>query len=93
MEKPSIVLTTGGMINEKSNPNIHSSKVTHRLYAKALGLLEQYPEGLRWSELLSKIKTSDRTPFTPRQLTDVSGKLSKDFLTRSKNHPKGIFVC
>jgi hypothetical protein len=31
------------------------STITGRIYAKAFELLEQYPEGLHWSDLLSKI--------------------------------------
>lgn len=38
---------------------MQSPKVTHRIYETAFELLEKNPEGLRWSELLSKIKESD----------------------------------
>ncbi len=38
---------------------MQSSKVTHRINAKVFELLEKHTEGLRWSDLLSKIKASD----------------------------------
>jgi len=36
-----------------------TDKVTKRIKAKAFDLLEQYPEGLRYSELHAKILASD----------------------------------
>lgn len=37
------------------------AKITERIKAKALELLEQNPEGLRYSELHAKILETDRT--------------------------------
>ena len=65
-------------------------KVTHRIYAKAFELLERHPEGLRWSELLSKIKASDRT-FHPKTVNGCVWKLVERFPDKVYKPSKGLF--
>lgn len=67
-----------------------SSKVTHRINAKALDLLEQHPEGLRWSELLPKIKASDPT-FHPKTVNGCVWKLVEKFPDQVYKPAKGLF--
>ena len=71
-------------------PNPKSSKVTHRINAKALELLEQNPEGLRWSEMLSKIKASDKT-FHPKTVNGCVWKLVERFPDKVYKPSKGLF--
>jgi len=66
------------------------SPVTHRINAKALDLLEQHPEGLRWSELLSKIKASDHN-FHPKTVNGCVWKLVQRFPDKVYKPSKGLF--
>ena len=66
------------------------SPVTHRINAKALELLEQHPEGLRWSELLSKIKASDHN-FHPKTVNGCVWKLVQRFPDKVYKPSKGLF--
>ena len=79
---------------QKSKPKefgpVKSSKVTHRIYSKAFELLEQHPEGLRWSELLLKIKTSDPT-FHPKTVNGCVWKLVERFPDKVYKPSKGLF--
>lgn len=67
-----------------------SSKVTDRINAKALELLRSYPEGLRWSELLAKIKESDST-FHPKTVNGSIWKLVEKFPDKVYKPSKGLF--
>ena len=69
---------------------IISSKVTHRINAKAFELLEKHPEGLRWSELLSKIIESDPR-FHPKTVNGCVWKLVERFPEKVYKPSKGIF--
>ena len=64
--------------------------VTGRINAKALELLEQYPEGLRWTELLSKIKESDPT-YHPKTVNGCVWKLVEKFPDKVYKPSKGVF--
>lgn len=64
--------------------------VTGRIYAKALELLEQYPEGLHWAELLSKIEASD-SGFHPKTINGCVWKLAAKFPDRVYKPSKGLF--
>ncbi len=66
------------------------STVTGRINAKALELLEQHPEGLRWSELLAKIKESDPT-FHPKTVNGCVWKLVERFPDKVYKPYKGLF--
>jgi len=69
---------------------MQSSKVTHRINAKALELLEQHPEGIRWSEMLLKIKESDHT-FHPKTVNGCVWKLVEKFPDKVYKPSKGLF--
>ena len=66
------------------------STVTQRINAKAIALLEQHPEGLRWSELLSKIKASDHN-FHPKTVNGCVWKLVERFPDKVYKPSKGLF--
>lgn len=71
-------------------PKEQSPKITQRIIAKVFELLEQHPEGLRWSELLSKIKESDHT-FHPKTVNGIVWKLVEKFPDRVYKPSKGLF--
>jgi hypothetical protein len=69
---------------------VQSFKVTHRINAKALELLEQHPEGIHWSEMLSKIKASDPS-FHPKTVNGCVWKLIERFPDKVYKPSKGLF--
>ena len=66
------------------------SGVTERINAAALKLLERHPEGLRWSELLSKIKAED-PGFHPKTVNGCVWKLVQRFPDKVYKPSKGLF--
>ena len=64
--------------------------VTHRIYAKIFELLETHPGGLRWSELLLKIKDSDSS-FHPKTVNGCVWKLIEKFPDKVYKPSKGLF--
>lgn len=66
------------------------STITGRINAKAFELLERHPEGLRWSELLSKIKASDPN-FHPKTVNGCVWKLVERFPGKVYKPSKGLF--
>ncbi|TAK97050.1 hypothetical protein EPO05_00385 [Patescibacteria group bacterium] len=66
------------------------STITGRVNATALRLLEQHPEGLRWSELLSKIKEADRG-LHPKTVNGCVWKLVQRFPDKVYKPSKGLF--
>jgi hypothetical protein len=69
---------------------MHSSKVTERMNATAFELLERHPEGLRWSELRSKIEASHRT-FHPKTVNGCVWKRVERFPDKVHKPSKGLF--
>ena len=69
---------------------VKTSTVTGRIYTKAFELLEQHPEGLRWSELISKIEASDRS-FHPKTVNGCVWKLVQRFPDKVYKPSKGLF--
>lgn len=69
---------------------MEKSTITGRIYAKALELLEEHPEGLRWSELISKIKASDPS-FHPKTVNGCVWKLIERFPDKVYKPSKGLF--
>ena len=69
---------------------MRSTKVTHRINERALELLEQHPEGLRWSELLSRIMESDST-FHPKTVNGCVWKLVERFPDKVCKPSRGLF--
>lgn len=64
--------------------------ITGLIYAKSLELLEQNPEGLHWSELISKIKASDSS-FHPKTVNGCIWKLIERFPDKVYKPSKGLF--
>lgn len=77
-------------MEETPKPSLQSSKVTERINATAFELLEKHPEGLHWSELLSKIKASDPA-FHPKTVNGSIWKLVEKFPDRIYKPSKGLF--
>ena len=69
---------------------MQAATITGRINAKAFELLEQHPEGLRWSELLSKIKESDHT-LHPKTVNGCVWKLVEKFPEKVYKPSKGLF--
>ena len=66
------------------------STVTGRIYAKIFELLDEHPEGLHWSELLSKIKASD-SRFHLKTVNGCVWKLIEKFPDKVYKPSKGLF--
>jgi len=64
--------------------------ITGRINAKALELLEQHEEGLRWSELLSLIQRSDPS-LHPKTINGCVWKLVERFPDKVCKPSKGLF--
>jgi hypothetical protein len=71
-------------------PSINSEKVTERINATALKLLEENPNGIRWSELLSKIKEAD-SKFHPKTINGCVWKLAGNFPEKVYRTEEGLF--
>ena len=66
------------------------TKVTERIKAKALELLEQYPEGLRYSELHAKILEADGA-FKPNTINGCIWNLDAIYPDSVYKPSKGLF--
>jgi hypothetical protein len=66
------------------------STITGRIYEKIFELLEEHPEGLHWSELISKIKESDHS-FHPKTINGCIWKLIERFPDKVYKPSKGLF--
>ncbi len=66
------------------------ASITSRINAKALELLKRNPKGLRWSELLAKIKASDPS-FHPKTINGCVWKLVEKFPDQVYKPSKGLF--
>lgn len=75
---------------KSEKPSMLSSKVTERIDTKAFELLEKHPEGLHWSDLLSKIKASDPT-FHPKTVNGCVWKLVEKYPDMVYKPSKGLF--
>ena len=64
--------------SEGKNGSKRSSTITGRIYAKALKLLEQRPEGLRFTELRSAIEEAYPS-FHPKTVNGCVWKLVQKF--------------
>ena len=67
-----------------------SSTITGRITATAFELLEQHPEGIRWSELNAKIEASD-PGFHPKTVNGTVWKLVEKFPDKVYKPSKGLF--
>ncbi len=66
------------------------TKITKRIKAKALELLEQHPEGLRYSELHAKILDADST-FKPNTINGCIWNLDAVYPKEVYKPSKGLF--
>ncbi len=64
--------------------------VTHRIYETAFRILKRNPKGLRWTELLTKIKASDPS-FHPKTVNGCVWKLVERFPERVERTKDGLF--
>lgn len=71
-------------------PDINSSKVTERIEATAFDLLEQNPDGLRWSQLNRLIEEAD-PGFHPKTVNGTVWKLVERYPDRIYKPSKGLF--
>ena len=69
---------------------MQTPKVTERINAKAFELLEGHPEGLRFSELRSKIEASDQS-FHPKTVNGCVWKLVQRFPDKIYKPSRGLF--
>ena len=65
-------------------------KVTERIKSKALELLDQFPDGLRYSELHAKILATDAT-FKPNTINGCIWNLDATFPEKVYKPSKGLF--
>lgn len=78
------------MAKETDLPDINSSKVTERIEATAFELLDQHPEGLRWTDLNEKIEEAD-PGFHPKTVNGTVWKLVEKYPDRIHKPSKGLF--
>ncbi len=64
--------------------------ITGRINAKALELLENHPEGLRFTELRSAIEASDRS-LHPKTVNGCVWKLVERFPDQVYKPSRGVF--
>lgn len=64
--------------------------ITGRIYKKTFELLEKYSDGLHWSELISKIETSNQN-FHPKTVNGCIWKLTEKFPDKVYKPSKGLF--
>jgi hypothetical protein len=69
---------------------MQTSTITERINATALELLEQHPEGLRWSELNAKIEEAD-PGFHPKTVNGCVWKLVEKFPGQVYKPSRGLF--
>lgn len=63
---------------------------TGKVETRAFELLEENPEGVRWSELNKKIKASDPT-LHPKTINGTVWKLPEKYPERVYKPEKGVF--
>ena len=73
-----------------NDSRINPTTITGRINAKALDLLDENPEGLRWVELASMIKKYDSS-LHPKTVNGCIWKLTEKFSDRVYKPTKGLF--
>ena len=73
-----------------NDSRINPSTITGRINAKALDLLGENPEGLRWVDLALMIKKSDSS-FHPKTVNGCIWKLTEKFPDKVYKPTKGLF--
>lgn len=69
---------------------MQSLNITERINAKALELLEQYPDGLHTTELLTMIRASDPS-FHPKTVNGTVWKLPEKYPDKVYKPERGLF--
>jgi len=64
--------------------------VTHQINEKALSLLAQHPEGIRWTDLLKMLQESD-TSWHPKTINGCVWKLVEKYPDEVYKPEKGLF--
>ena len=72
------------------NERINLDTITGRIYAKALELLDQNPEGIRWKDLDEAIKRA-YPEFHPKTINGCIWLLTEKFPDRVYKPSKGVF--
>jgi len=67
-----------------------SPLATHRIIAAACSILEQNPQGVRWVDLLEKIRQSD-PGLHPKTINGCVWKLAERFPDEVGKPSKGVF--
>ena len=78
------------MNQESELPDIDSTKVTERIDATALELLDKHPEGLQWTDLRKRIEQSDPA-FHPKTVNGCVWKLVEKYPDMVYKPSKGLF--
>ena len=78
------------MAAERRLPDINSEKVTERIEATALAILEQHSDGVRWVDLLRLIEESD-PGFHPKTVNGCVWKLVERYPDLVHKPSKGLF--
>ncbi len=73
-----------------SDKGINLNTITGRIYAKALELLEQYPEGICWKDLNIAIQKS-YPKFHQKTINGCVWKLTDQFPDKVYKPSKGVF--
>jgi len=68
----------------------NSDTVTSQINTKILKLLENHPEGMHWSEILSRIKESNPN-FHPKTVNGLIWKLMENFPEKVYKPSRGVF--
>jgi hypothetical protein len=66
------------------------STVTGRIYETIFELLEQHPEGIRWSELNARVEASDPS-LHPKTINGCVWRLVEKYPERVYKPAKGVF--
>jgi len=69
---------------------IDLSTITGRINFKAIKLINSYPEGIRWADLINKIKEYNPS-FHPKTINGCVWKLTTKFPDKVYKPSKGLF--
>ncbi|MBI4948208.1 hypothetical protein HY844_01455 [Candidatus Berkelbacteria bacterium] len=70
--------------------NLNPNTITGRINAKALELLEENPNGVRWSDMLKKLKEYN-PKLHPKTINGCVWKLVENFPDKVYKPEKGLF--
>lgn len=73
-----------------TNKDPNTETITGRIYTEIFELLENNPEGVRWSELLKKIEEK-HPKFHPKTINGCVWKLIEKYPDKVYKPKKGIF--